>query len=149
MGTDFNNYTFTDNDGYYTFGCITNASYSVTHSSPINYTFIPPYRTVSVNNADVVEQDFVTEAYYISGKVTYSNGIGASGVGVSLTGTNSSTTAYTNTNGYYTFAVPNGSYILQPITCDLWSLCHTFTPPSRTAIVDHADVTVEDFVKQY
>ena len=146
-GTDPNPYVFTDKSGNYTISCIQNGSYTITPSSTINFIFTPTNRAVTINNADVLGQDFVSEAYFISGTVTYSSGIGISGVQVSLTGTNSSATYYTDSNGYYIFAVPNGSHTITPSYCDLLG-CFSFTPATRDVTVDHADVTGQDFVRQ-
>lgn len=146
-GTDQNTSVFTDRYGDYTFSCIQNGSYTITPSSTINFTFKPTNMSVTVSNADVTSQDFVTEAYFISGTVTNTSGIGISGVHVSLAGTNASATCFTDQHAYYVFAAPNGSYAITPSDCD-WLGCYSFAPATRDVTVDNADVTGQDFVRQ-
>ncbi|MGA1865500.1 MAG: carboxypeptidase-like regulatory domain-containing protein [bacterium] len=146
-GTDQNTSVFTNRYGSYSFSCVQNGSYTITPSSTINFIFTPANRSVTVSDADVTSQDFVTEAYFISGSVTSTTGIGISGIQVSLAGTNASATYFTDPNAYYIFAVPNGSYTITPSYCD-WLGCYSITPAARDVIVDYADVTGQDFVRQ-
>jgi hypothetical protein len=145
-GTVPNPTIFTDTNGNYTISCIPSGPYSVTPSSTMAFSFTPPTREVTVSNADITSQDFVTEAYFISGAVTFPSGTGSSGVLVTLIGTNSSATYFTDSNGFYVFAVPNGSYTITPT--DLLSDLLSFVPTSRDVTVDHSDVAEQDFVVQ-
>lgn len=140
-GTASTESVFTDKNGYYSFSCVQNGSYTITPSSSINYTFTPPSRIVTVNNADIIGQDFVTDAYFISGTVTYSSGTGFSGVEMRLTDTNSSATYYTDANGSYNFTVPNDTYTITPYNV----LGYIFSPVNRTLTVNNADLTGQDF----
>ena len=145
-GTVPNRTIFADTDGNYTFSCIPSGSYSITPSSTIAFSFTPPTRDVTVSNADITSQDFVTEAYFISGGVTYPSGTGSPGVLVTLIGPNISATNFTDSNGSYVFAVPNGSYTITPTDCLVD--CLSFVPTSRDVTVDHSDVAEQDFVVQ-
>ncbi len=144
-----NPYVFTGKNGNYRFSCILNGSYTITPSSTINFAFTPTTSTVTVNDADVTNIDFVTEAYFISGKVTYASGTGISGVQISLAGTNTTATYGTDANGDYVFAVPNGSYTVTPSYCSsLFFYCQSFMPAVRNVTVNSADVAGQDFVEQ-
>jgi len=143
-GAGTSTYQYTEQDGSYSFSCVVNGSYNLTLSSPINYTFSPVDRPVTVTDADVTGQDFSAEAYLISGQVTltYSDPFGVTWVQITLTGANSSATYSTGSAGGYSFLVPNGTYTVEP-HCVFG--CSSFTPANRTVTIDHGDVLRQDF----
>lgn len=145
QGTQSTFYAYTDKDGNYSCSCFINDSYTITPSSNINFTFTPLSRNVTVSNADVTNQDFVTEAYFISGQIKNAAGAGVLSAIVSLSGATSLVYLTDYSGGYYNFAVPNGSYTIT-VSC-IFSPC-TFTPNSRNITVNNADVTGQDFVTQ-
>lgn len=147
QGTDSTFHAFTDKDGNYSHSCVKNGSYILTPSSDFNFAFTPANREVAVSSADVTSQDFVTEAYFISGKVTFINHTGIKDAYVKLSGTYS-LDFFTDAGGYYIFAIPNGSYTITPVWfCrDTWTCYNNFLPTSREITVNYADITVEDFV---
>jgi hypothetical protein len=87
--------------------------------------------------------------YTISGKVTASNGTGLAGVMLSSTFTPVTLTTIgltaiqtTDSSGNYSFQVgKNGSYAI-----NIYYGGKTFDPPSRTAVVNDANVTGQNFL---
>lgn len=86
------------------------------------------------------------ESPLISGKVYDRNGNGLDGVKMNLTGPKLAST-YTENGGKFVFGkntlLINGSYTLTPVSSQ-----HTFTPLSRTVIVEGRDVMDQEFVQK-
>jgi hypothetical protein len=124
--------------GHYAFAGLVDGSYTVTPSLE-GYTFNPPNRSVTVNGADVGEQDFAASAptHAISGTVA---GAVSQGVAVTLSGASSASTT-TNGVGYYAFTgLADGDYIVTPSLEG-----YEFNPPNRSVTVSGADVDEQDF----
>ncbi len=135
--------TTTDATGYYTLTVLQTGSYTITPSMSVaGYTFTPQFRTVNVSSGDVPGQDFSTVAYAVSGRISTSEGVGVSGVMVSVTGP-ASLSSLTGANGGYAVAVvQSGAYTITPsATCN----AYFFTPADITTTVATADVTGQDF----
>jgi len=132
--------TTTNTSGNYTFRNLSNGTYTVTPSKT-NYTFKPPYQKVTIDNADVLNVNFISApTYTISGTVTLSTA-GLSGVTMNLFGSVSANTT-TNTSGYYEFrGLSNGPYTVKPSKAG-----YTFSPSSTQVIISGADVTGVNFV---
>jgi len=102
-------------DGSYGFACIPNGSYTLTPSSPMDYTFEPEYHTIVINGSDVSEINFVGDGYFISGQVKNENDSGISNVKIDLSNNDSTIFyVYADDQGSYKIAVPNGTYTLSP-----------------------------------
>lgn len=144
IGVDSSPYTFTDKEGEYNFSCITDGYYKIIPSSPLEFIFNPKEINVNVNNHDVTNQNFVTDAYVISGRVS-NQLMGIAGVNITLENNSNKLTCYTDNDGYYSFIVPNGSYILTPSYCDFIQ-CHSFLPSNISVTVDKNDISGLDFV---
>jgi len=129
--------TTTDASGNYSF-TVANGSYTVT---PVKtkYTFTSTSRTVTINNADSMGNDFdataVSGTYTLSGTVSLSGGGSLQGVTITLSGNNSGTAA-TDVSGIYSFTVANGSYTVTPILPG-----YSFSPTSITVTVADTDST--------
>lgn len=118
----------TDSTGNYSFTVPSEGNYTVT-TSKLHYTFNPASRTFN-NLVTTQIADFAAtrNRYTISGRVININNSGVSGVTISLSGFQSSTTT-TDGNGDYSFAnLPAGfDYSVTP------SLpFHSFTPASQS-----------------
>ncbi len=131
-------WTSTDINGNYTCSCMENGSYTVTPSSTVNYVFVPDNLHLLVSNADVTAQDFVTEAYTISGTLINPPTL----TPVTLNSSSYTMISYPDSSGHYFFTVPNGSYTIVPAS----GTVITYTPASRDVTVDHADMSGQDFV---
>ena len=130
-------------NGSYGFACIPNGSYTITPRSDLDYNFEPESHPVFVNSGDVSGVDFVAEAYIVSGYIRRENGTGVSGISVELSDTDLSVSyPSTDDEGFYRFAVPNGTYTITPH--DWWGF-YTFNPPSTTLTIDSEDVTNVNF----
>ncbi len=143
----------TDANGHYSFSGLENGNYTITPSMA-GYSVTPTVRSVNINSADITAQNFVASWVYsggleivvlfnqthsISGTVT-ANGSGLEGVTVTL---NSSSTATTDSNGYYSFwGLENGNYTITPSKAG-----YTFTPTSLTVTVDGGDISGQDFCR--
>lgn len=129
--------------GYFTFTNVLAGSYALTPSLAGN-TFTPPSRTVTISNANIANQNFVS-GFTISGRVTASNGTGVTGVVVTRTGGpagSGTATATTNSGGYYTiFNCQPGTYTLTPSKSG-----STFNPASKNATVTNANIAGVNFV---
>ena len=132
---------YTDDYGNYSFEVV-NGSYTVTPSLA-GYTFNPASIPVTVNGANVANQNFtattaVGSTYAISGTVS---GAIADGVLITLSGTSTGTTT-TSGGGRYSFSgLANGSYTLTPSLAG-----YAFSPVSITVPVSGASVTGQNFV---
>ncbi|MCL5024018.1 MAG: carboxypeptidase regulatory-like domain-containing protein [Nitrospirae bacterium] len=135
--------TTSDSSGNYTFNGLPNGSYTVTPALA-GYTFVPTARSVTVNWANVANQNFLgtaggSSAFIISGTVS-SNGSPLSGVIVNMSGSLIKSTS-TNSSGDYQFGgLRNGTYRLTPNKTG-----YTFTPATRSVTVSGGDVTNQDF----
>ncbi|MCE5275798.1 MAG: carboxypeptidase-like regulatory domain-containing protein [Syntrophaceae bacterium] len=146
-GTATSLYAYTGRDGTYSFDCMESGSFKLTPASAISYAFWPSDRTFIVSGSDVTGQDFSVEAYFISGRATYANGVPIQDYVFRLTGGNTSAGNTTDSGGSYIFLVPNGTYTIEPSG---WAFSLgsplSFWPTSRTVTVDHADVPGQDFM---
>jgi len=134
-------------DGRYAFACIPNGSYTITPISPMGYTFEPEYRTVVINGSDVSEINFVGDGYFISGQVKDENNSGISDVRIDLSSNDSTIFyAYTNDNGSYEIAAPNGTFTLTPHDVSIFLPTYTFTPENVTVTVNDEDVINVNFL---
>ena len=136
--------TQTDSGGFYTFADLAaGGNYTVTPSkSP--YTFVPANRTFN-NLTSNQTGDFTVTAYSISGRVTNTSSAGESGVVLTLSGTQASTTQ-TDANGNYSFTsvAAGGTYTVTPSKSDP-VLTYTFSPVSRNIANLNANTTLIDF----
>jgi hypothetical protein len=130
---------YTNSAGYYKFINVPNGDYTVTPALS-GYGFTPSTRQVTINGANVGNQNFVgSSGYTITGRVATSGGVGVSGVSVTSTG--SATPAVTNSAGYYTFHdVPNGDYMLTPSKNGT-----TFIPASKNVTIAGANLANQNF----
>ncbi|MBI2267570.1 MAG: carboxypeptidase regulatory-like domain-containing protein [Armatimonadetes bacterium] len=144
--------TSTDASGNYSFTGLPNGTYTVTPQHP-NFTFTPVNSNVTIMNASQVGINFTATrvAYGWSGTITNkSGGAPLAGVTVDLwnpdqTGTLIATTS-TDSNGFYQFnGLTNGNtYTVEPSLTD-WG----FTPPDKTAQINSADLTGQNFQGSY
>lgn len=133
---------YTNNIGSYTIAGLNNGTYTVIPSMA-GYTFSPPSQAVVVNGGVVNDINFTATAipstYTISGQVTL-NGLGLSGVTVTLT-SSGTTSAMTDYSGNYSFAgAQNGNYTLTPALSG-----YLFIPSSKTVTVSGANSTGNNF----
>jgi len=136
----------TNGAGYYSFTGVVNGTYTVTPTLS-GYTFTPATRSVTVADANSVNNNFVgaqgpppAPTYRLHGRVATSNGVGLAGVSVTRTG--SATPVVTNGAGYYQFnGVPNGTYTVTPSLSG-----RTFTPTSRTITINNAESVNNNFI---
>ncbi|MCX8031278.1 MAG: carboxypeptidase regulatory-like domain-containing protein [Thermodesulfovibrionales bacterium] len=100
--------TISDSTGQYSFTGLTPGDYTITPSLA-GRTFTPLSRNVTINNDDLLDQDFTAPGFSISGTITRA-GTPLPGVTVNLTGA-ATTTTTTDVNGNYTFSnLNNGNY---------------------------------------
>lgn len=100
--------TQTDSHGYYSFSGLYGL-YNIQPAFSSQYTFNPATRTVSVESGSATHIDFIAlTGYYLSGRVTNANGVGVSGVRLTVRDVRDQktilATTYTNGNGYYGFS---------------------------------------------
>jgi len=124
-----------DASGNYSFGGLTNGTYTVTPVSTI-YDFSPPSQSVTVNNGHVLNVNF-TSGFGISGTITGSGGPGAT---VSLTGPSNATVIADGSGNYSFTGLPNGIYSVA-----VNNSSYTFTPGAQSATVNGASVTALNF----
>ncbi len=118
-----------------------NGSYTVTPSKVSHQSFHLASRSVTLNSANVTAQDFIGTTFSISGTIT-SGGGPLAGVTVALSGTANKKTT-TDANGNYTFtSLGNGSYTVTPSKTN-----HSFSPESRSVIINGANVTGPGFYR--
>lgn len=146
---------YTDSNGNYELKCVPIGTYSVWPDSNgyyypayiffsyMDWPFTPGNRTVVVSDSDVTEQDFSTEVYEVSGKVTNLSGYGFQNLDVYITGPDGPrASSRTNASGYFTFMVPNGTYTIQPSTY------FSFVPSTITVEVKGSGIYDQDFSAQ-
>lgn len=129
----------TNASGDFTFTNVPNGTYTLTPTKT-GFIFSPTTRSATVNNANLISQNFTATAVFtISGHIQTSAAVAISGVSVTRTG--SATPVTTNASGDFTFTgVPNGTYTLTPSKSGL-----TFTPTTRSATVNNANLTGQNF----
>ena len=134
--------------GQYNFTCLPNDSYTVTPiSQSFNYNFSPELRDFVIADQDITDLNFTTPAYPVSGTITWSSsGAPASNTWIRIDDGTNSWQWYTQSDGSYSFVVPNGNYTLTPYD-SLCPTCNTFTPTSRSVTVLGSSVSGEDFLK--
>jgi hypothetical protein len=139
-------------DGTYAFRCLPNGEYTLTPVASVPYPFTPETRTATLHNANVTGQDFVAEAFLVSGRIAWPGGHCCTSRGtIKISGTNF-TAEYPGIGwaGTYSFALPNGTYTITP--SGDWPYgypgpyLYTFLPSSLTVTVNGADVVLPDFV---
>jgi len=131
---------YTNTAGYYTFGGVAPGTYTVTPTLA-GYGFAPQTRSMTITDANSVNQNFVASSGYIlSGRVMTSTGAAIPNVIVTRSG--STLTAMTNSSGYYTFTgVPNGVYTVTPTLTG-----KTFAPVNKSVTVSGANVGNQNFI---
>ena len=133
-----------DINGNFSITCLPDGVYNVAPSSYL-YVFTPSSRTVVVSGSDITGQDFVTEAYFVSGRITSATGIGISADVVNFEKDGAAFAIdLTDSSGNYSLAVPNGTYTLIPK--DPWFVTTTFSPVQAAVVVNGADVSGQDFL---
>jgi len=148
-GNNSNSVT-TDANGKYNFAGIQNGSYTIIPSMN-GYSFNPINSSVTINNADVVGNNFTgtpatttttpatPATYSISGIVTL-NVNGLSGVNVTLSGYGP-TIATTDSNGNYSFsAISNGTYTITPAKAG-----YSFSPSYISTTIYGANLIAQNF----
>jgi inhibitor of cysteine peptidase len=130
----------TNSAGYYTFTDVPNGSVTITPGGT-GLSFSPESRTVTMNSADISGYNFtVAPGYNVIGRITTS--AGAAIVGVTVARSGSTTTAVTNSAGYFVFSgVKAGTYTLTPSLSG-----YSFTPTTKTVTVVAADVSNQNFI---
>lgn len=129
---------YSNSAGYFSL-TVPDGTYIVTPSLT-GYAFSPVSRQVTVNGADVGGQNFLAGiARHITGRISTSTGLALPNVAVTRNG--SSTAAYSNSAGYYTLTLLDGTYTVTPSLSG-----YGFTPSSRTVMVNGADVGSQNFV---
>jgi hypothetical protein len=102
-------------DGAFRFQCIPNGIYTVELKAPLSYVFVPEKYETIVNGGDVGNLDFSTEAYFISGTIVYStSGTPVKSIAVEVSDGSGILTTFTDVNGQYRVAVPNGNFTVRP-----------------------------------
>ena len=133
--------------GVYKFICVPNGSYSI---APIynsfDYNFVPPFRSFTVADSDITGLDFTSDAYLVSGKITWSiSGSPRSGISVTIKdATDVSLSSKTDEEGIYRFVVPNGAYTIIP-SCFLCTYEY-YLPDSLIIDVNSQEILDLDFV---
>ncbi|MCC7476894.1 DUF2012 domain-containing protein [bacterium] len=130
-------FTATSNStGAYTINNVLNGDYAL-KCEAAGRTFTPEGSSVTVDNANVTGQDFVGVGPFTVGGTVTQNGLGLTGVNLTLSGGGKTYTAKSITAGKFTVAgVPNGTYTLTPSMTG-----RTFTPAVADVTVDGANVT--------
>jgi hypothetical protein len=136
--------TFTDSNGNYSFAGLNNGSYTVT---PVlaGWTFTPPSYDVTINNANVPNQNFQASfiaAYTISGTITGAPN-NSSAIPVTLLNSTNPQQVVVNTDSSGNYAFPGlqpGNYTVLP-NLQGWS----FTPPSIAVTIIANDVPGQNF----
>lgn len=95
--------------------------------------------------ADVVGQDFRAPSFTISGRMTLASNpaVGVASERIDLSGSGSIASVRTDTDGQYSFLVPNGDYTISPVN-DSGGPLGT-SPNSRSVTVNSANIANLDF----
>lgn len=132
--------TTADGGGNYSFGGLSNGSYTVTPSKT-GLTFMPASQPVAVNGANPNPANFTAQAaptWSISGAITPS--AAANGASVALSGA-ASAVATPDASGNYAFnGLANGNYTVTPTSTQ-----YVFNPASQPVAVNNANRTGINF----
>jgi hypothetical protein len=142
LGGSSNASTVADANGNYSFGQLTNATYSVTPSKT-GYNFSPANQPVTINGANQNGVNFTSQAitWSISGNI--SPAAGGSGATVNLSGSSNASTV-ADANGNYSFnQLANGTYTVTPSKTGF-----TFTPASQPVTLNSANIAAINFAAQ-
>jgi hypothetical protein len=130
--------TTPDASGNYSFGNLSNGSYTVTPSKA-GQTFTPASQNVTIAGSNVIGVNFAMQTWSISGNL----GAVSSGSTVTLSGSASASTT-ANASGNYSFgSLANGSYSVTPSKAG-----QTFSPASQNVTVAGSNVTGVNFAQQ-
>ncbi len=141
--------TTTGANGNYTITGLADGAYTVTPTLA-GFTFAPASRTVTIAGGNITGVNFVgtlIPTFSLSGTVNapgtrITPGQPIAGVTMTLSGT-ANRTVTTNASGAYSFTgLANGNYTVTPSQAG-----RTFTPPSRTVIINNANVTGMNFIR--
>jgi hypothetical protein len=125
-----------DSSGNYIFSSLPNGTYTITPSKT-GQTFTPVSQTITVNGSSVPGVNFAAVTYALSG--TLSPASVGSTTTVTLSGSASGTTT-PDSNGNYTFNLPNGAYTVTPSKSG-----YTFSPPNSTVTINGAPLGSVNF----
>jgi hypothetical protein len=128
-----------NSSGAYSFTGLANGSYTLT-ASKSGFTFSPSSLQVTVNGANVTNENFTASAITYSVSGTVSPAANGSGATLTLSGARSSTVT-ANSSGAYSFTgLANGSYTVAASKSGF-----TFSPSSSPVTVSGANVTGVNF----
>ncbi len=134
----------TDQAGAFVISRVTAGTYTlIPLFAGINFT--PQTRVVTIATTSVAGQDFIGEVprFAVSGRVRRLNGEGLAGISVSVAPAQPNVQpVVTDTNGNYSFVLPNGNYTLSVAT-QIQNL--VISPLSAQVTVNNAPVVVPDF----
>lgn len=132
----------------FSFGCLLDGSYTVTpHSGAFPFVFSPTSQMVTISGGDVPNIDFQVDASILSGAIKFSNSGNGVLTSVTIAGTPGRFTTSTSTDGSYAIAAPNGQFTIAPPSgLGFPPPTTTFTPDSRSVVVNNADIAGLDFV---
>ena len=105
-------------------------------------------KVTAIDPSNLTGHDTITvfksaPSYSVTGKVINQDGVGMSGIKVTLESTDTSCHSYTSNDGMYVFnCIENGSYKLTPSSTS----GYTFLTPDKPVLVDDSDVTGQDFM---
>ncbi len=129
--------TTADSSGNYSFGGLSNGSYTVTPSNT-GYVFTPASQAVTVNGADAVASfSSALQTYSLTGTIS---GAGGAGATVSLSGTSTATTIADSSGNYTLSGLLNGSYI---VVVD--NAGYVFTPASQDVVINSSNYSGLNF----
>ena len=121
---------FTESDGSYEFSHLREGGNFTISASKAHFTMAPPSQTfnnlISDHNLDFSANTSDAPFYTISGQVT-DNGVGLSGVTVTLSGSQSGLRTTDNSGNYSFELISGGNYTVTPSI-----LGYAFAPPSQT-----------------
>jgi hypothetical protein len=126
--------TTADSSGNYSFGAVTNGTYSVTPTNA-GFVFAPTSQNVTVNGNNVIVPVFAAtvQTYTIIGTIS---GAGGNGATINLGGASTATTT-ASASGVYTFSgLANGSYTVAPTKTGF-----VFTPLSQSVTISGANAS--------
>ena len=128
----------TDVDGSYIVGFPAPGMYSLEPQS-MNTSYVPSIHVIDLNG-HVTDIDFTATRIDIRGRIANAEGIGLSGVSVTLD-PGALMTTVSGANGEYEFpGVPDGAYTINPLLAT-----YSFSPPSANTNVAGADVENMNF----
>jgi len=130
--------TKTDDSGNYSFQVVENGDYTLT-ASETGYSFSPSTIPVTINNADVSEQNFIADTYSISGTITAGE-MPFPGVTVSLSGTATASTTTTSMGHYVFYVTQKGIYIVTPSKSG-----YSFNVTNASVTINNSDITNLNF----